>query len=53
MADDMLFVGATPVHCRFWASSMVQVQLAKLKEETRCPMCFGEPVSKILTPVRA
>ncbi|WIA16384.1 hypothetical protein OEZ86_007873 [Tetradesmus obliquus] len=22
--------------------SMVQVQLAKLKEETRCPMCFGK-----------
>jgi hypothetical protein len=21
---------------------MVEVQLAKLKEETRCPMCFGE-----------
>jgi hypothetical protein len=21
---------------------MVEVQLAKFKEETRCPMCFGE-----------
>lgn len=24
------------------ACSMVEVQLAKLKEETRCPMCFGK-----------
>jgi hypothetical protein len=29
------------MHCS-WPCSVVEVQLAKLKEETRCPMCFGK-----------
>jgi hypothetical protein len=46
--------GVTTVHTvAVGPSSMVQVQLAKLKEETRCPMCFGESVSATITAVQA